>query len=73
MGMTIPPPGGGPQAGYAAGAAQNPDTEKTKQKWQQVLQKAMNDGGPVNPVKPTSDQSGASGSSDYYAALGYNA
>lgn len=42
-------------------------------KWQRVLQKAMDDSGPVNDVKMTSDQTGASGENDYFSALGYDA
>lgn len=45
----------------------------SKAKWQTVLQNAMNDGGPVDDVKMTSDQTGASGENDYFSALGYDA
>jgi hypothetical protein len=41
-------------------------------KWQQVLQNALNDGGPVNDVKMYSDQSGKTGDNDYFSALGYD-
>lgn len=48
----------------------NPAALKAKAK--QALLKGMQDGGPVTDFKPSSDTSGATGSNDYYSALGFD-
>lgn len=46
---------------------------KLKQTARGALAKGVNGGGGVTQVKMSTDQSGASGQNDYFAALGYNA
>jgi len=49
------------------------DPEKVKAMARAARLKGMGDGGPVNQIKVTSDQSGATGINDYFSALGYDA
>jgi hypothetical protein len=64
--MSISPPRGGTPS--PAPQNQNDTARKAKQ----ALSKGVNDGGPVTPVKRTSDASGANGENDYFSALGYD-
>jgi hypothetical protein len=56
------------------GATPSAGGTSTPPKTPSMRQLEMNQqGGPVNEVKMTSDQSGKSGDSDYFSALGYDA
>jgi len=50
----------------------SPTATAIAQKAKEARLKGMQDGGPVDDYKPTTDQSGATGSNDYYSALGYD-
>ena len=56
----------------SATASSGNHPSKLAQKAKQARLKGMQDGGPVDDYKPTSDRSGATGSNDYYSALGYD-
>jgi len=60
--MAIPPSGSTPSQSSA----------QIKAKAKQALAKGVQDGGPVEDYKPTTDQSGATGNNDYFSALGFD-
>lgn len=46
---------------------------KVRQQARAAIAKGTKDGGGVTQIKMSTDQTGASGQNDYFAALGYNA
>lgn len=50
----------------------SPTASSLAQKAKAARFRGMQDGGPVDDYKPTTDRSGATGSNDYYSALGYD-